>query len=1004
MNHDSIVLEGVTTHNLKSVDVALPKGKFIVAVGVSGSGKSSLIIDTLFEHSKSLYLGALSSRSLDLGDGDYQFDRIAGTQPPVALRQRDGGYSNPRSTVGTLTGIDGLYRLLFGAASHPVCPACFGDTGPDLLCPDCGIYTEPHSAQHFSPNRREGKCLHCDGVGEMVGFSLARIIPDSSKTLKEIWDGADPGTFAVPNCRKVFEAMADDTGIPLDRPFGKLTEEQRERVLHGSETVYSIKLNKVTNDFRFEGILGFLERAHKKASSAARRNAFANYLAAEVCPSCEGGRLRTESLKASVAGLTFPQFQRDELSTSTERLREALAGGKLPGQVRGLAEEIVKKSTNIDQVGLGHLQLRRPIVTLSSGELQRLLLAQHLASDLTGVMYVLDEPTAGLHDADTENVLASLRRLRDLGNTVIAIEHDETVITAADWVVELGPGAGSRGGEVVFEGPVAELLEKPDSPTAEALRSRPAGREGADLDAAAWLDVRSLTRNNVEDQAVRLPLRALTCVTGVSGAGKSSLVASLHDRLRAALKDAGTGGDIEGVGHLDDVIYVEKRPIGRSSRSTLATYIGIGDHIRDAFAGSADAVERGLGRAEFSANVAGGRCTACKGLGLAEVDMSLFRSEHVVCSECDGRRFQDHVLDVQLDGRNIHDVLSMTVEDALAWFDGLGNAKVVKVLTVLDEFGLGYLLLGSSTTTLSGGEAQRLNLAAELIKQRRSGTLFIFDEPTRGLHPADTRHLLALFERLVASGNTIVAIEHTLRVVAVADWVIDIGPGAGRAGGKVIHCGTPDELLKSEESTTATHLRRALEGRSAAEIPPTRPTTSRRPMSPLAGANDLLPTSLAIVTGCAGAAGNGAAAPRGLTIASLTAVSEDPGLIGFLVKAESSSWASIAPGLHFCVNILSDRQADIARVFARTRPDLRFDGLEWAATANGCPRIDGAFGFIDCQMAASYRMEDHLLILGRVHSAEIDHTLQPLRRNGQGRDGDYGWTLAGEAAEAGADT
>ncbi|MFD4633982.1 flavin reductase [Streptomyces sp. NPDC058284] len=1006
--NDSIVLEGVTTHNLKSVDVALPKGKFIVAVGVSGSGKSSLIIDTLFEHSKSLYLGALSSRSLDLGDGDYQFDRIAGTQPPVALRQRDGGYSNPRSTVGTLTGIDGLYRLLFGAASHPVCPACFGDTGPDLLCPDCGIYTEPHSAQHFSPNRREGKCLHCDGVGELVGFSLDRIIPDPSRTLKEIWDGADSGTFAVPNCRKVFEAMAQDTGIPLDRPFAGLTDEQRERVLHGSDTVYSIKLNKVTNDFRFEGILGFLERAYKNASSPARRNAFANYLAGEVCPACEGGRLRTESLKASVAGLTFPQFQRDELSTSTERLQEALLAGKLPGQVRGLAEEIVKKSTNIRQVGLGHLQLRRPIVTLSGGELQRLLLAQHLASDLTGVMYVLDEPTAGLHDADTENVLASLRRLRDLGNTVIAIEHDESVITAADWVVELGPGAGSRGGEVVFEGPVAELLKTPDSPTAKALRSRPAARESADLSDAQWLDVRALTRNNVEDQAVRLPLRGLTCVTGVSGAGKSSLIGSLHDRLKAGLKGAaagrGTGaagGDIDGIQHLDDVIYVEKRPIGRSSRSTLATYIGIGDHIRDAFAGSEDAVERGLGRAEFSANVVGGRCPACKGLGLAEVDMTLFRSEHVVCSECDGRRFQDHVLDVRLHGRNIHDVLSMTVEDALAWFDGLGATKVVKILTVLDEFGLGYLLLGSSTTTLSGGEAQRLNLAAELIKQRRSGTLFIFDEPTRGLHPADTRHLLALFERLVASGNTIVAIEHTLRVVAVADWVIDIGPGAGRAGGKVIHCGTPAELLGAEGSATATHLRRALKGRTA----PTssgQPTRSARTMSPLAGAKELLPTAVAIVTGCDGAAGNGAPAPRGLTVASLTTVSEDPGLIGFVVKAESSSWASIAPRLHFCVNILSDQQADIARVFARTRPDLRFDDVEWAATANGCPRIEGAFGFIDCRTAASYRMGDHLLILGTVHRAEADDTLKPLRRGGNGRDADYGWTLAGELAEAGA--
>ena len=1007
MSRDSVVLEGVTTHNLKAVNVSLPKGQFIVVAGVSGSGKSSLIIDTLFEHSKSLYLGALSSRSLDMGDGDYQFDRIAGTQPPVALRQRNGGYNNPRSTVGTLTGIDGLYRLLFGAASHPVCPACFGDTGPDLLCLRCGIYAEPHSAQHFSPNRREGKCLHCDGVGELIGFSLDRIIPDASKTLKEIWDGADSGTFAVPNCRKVFEAMAADIGLPLDRPFDKLTDEQRDRVLHGSDTVYTIKLSKVTNDFKFEGILGFLERAYKNASSPARRNAFSKYLASETCPACEGGRLRTESLKATVAGHTFPRFQRDELSTSTRRLQDALSAGKLPGQVRELAKEIIKQSINIEQVGLGHLQLRRPIVTLSGGELQRLLLAQHLASDLTGVMFVLDEPTAGLHDADTENIIASLRRLRDLGNTVIAIEHDESVITAADWVVELGPGAGSRGGEVVFAGPVAQLLEQPDSPTAKALLSQPAGRKAVGLGDAKWLDVRSLTANNVEDQSVRLPLEGLICVTGVSGAGKSSLVAVLHAKIESSLKTSGNDPDIEGVEHLDDVIYVEQRPLGRSSRSTLATYIGISDHIRDAFAGSEDAVERGLGRTDFSPNVSGGRCEACKGLGLAEVDMTLFRSEHVVCSECDGRRFQDHVLDVRLMDRNIHDVLSMTVEDALPWFGDLGNAKVVKALTVLSEFGLGYLLLGSSTTTLSGGEAQRLNLASELLKQRRSGTLFIFDEPTRGLHPADIRYLLALFERLISSGNTIVAIEHNLRVVAIADWVIDIGPGAGRAGGKVIHCGTPSELLESDESTTATHLRRAFDGPSAAVAPadvasPQRPGESDPTMSPLVWSSDLLSSTVAVVTGCDGDSKGDRVEPRGLTIASLTVVSDELGLVGFLVKASSSSWANIASQLRFSVNILSDEQLDVARVFARTRPDLRFDEVEWAIATNGCPRIDGAFGFIDCQLEASYQMGDHLLVLAKVHEAEVDETRQPLRRSGRGRDTDYGWTPARELTEASA--
>lgn len=375
-------------------------------------------------------------------------------------------------------------------------------------------------------------------------------------------------------------------------------------------------------------------------------------------------------------------------------MREGLASGDVPAQVRELATAIVKQSANIEDVGLGHLQLRRPVTTLSGGELQRLLLAQHLASDLTGVMYVLDEPTAGLHEADTGKILDSLRRLRDLGNTVIVIEHDESVIRAADWIVELGPGAGSRGGEIVFEGRFADLLKSGDSPTATAMASDGPARTRTDLTGASWLEISGITRNNVVDQTAKFPLGALTCVSGVSGAGKSSLVAGVHAAVSRALAHRSTGTDaetsgIEGAEALDDVIYVEQRPIGRSSRSTLVTYIGVSDHIRDAFAASPDAVERGLGRGEFSPNVAGGRCESCKGLGLAEIEMTLFKSEFIVCPECEGRRFQEHVLEVRLDGRNIHDVLSMTVEDALEWFDATNSAKVVQALGVLSEFGLG---------------------------------------------------------------------------------------------------------------------------------------------------------------------------------------------------------------------------------------------------------------------------------------------------------------------------
>lgn len=1006
---DSIVLEGVTTHNLKSVDVAFPKGRLVVAAGVSGSGKSSLVIDTLFEHSKSLYLGALSSKTLDMGDGDYHFDRISGTQPPVALRQRDGGFSNPRSTVGTLSGLDGLYRLLFGAGARPVCPVCLGPTAADLRCPECGVLAEPHSARHFSPNRKEGKCLRCDGVGELVGFSLDRIIPDPTRTLREIWDGADPGTFAIPNVRKAFETMAADLGIDLDTPWADLDDAQVDRVLHGSDKRYTIKVRKVTNDIRFEGILDFLERAYRGASSAARRNSFTGYLAKETCPGCEGGRLRPESLRAAVAGHTFHDFQSDELSRSVDRLRAALASGQLPPQVRELASAIVKQSVNIVDVGLGHLPLRRPVVTLSGGELQRLLLAQHLASDLTGVMYVLDEPTAGLHESDSDRIVASLRRLRDLGNTVIVIEHDESVIRAADWVVELGPGAGSRGGEVVFEGPVAALLDAEGSPTAAALLAPPPARRAAPPADAGLLRVSGITRNNVRDATVEIPLTALTCVSGVSGAGKSSLVAAVHEAVTRAVAKSpdgtgktgstgstdGTGITVEGAGALKDVLYVDQRAIGRSSRSTLATYIGVADHLRDAFAACPEAVERGLSRKEFSPNVAGGRCEACKGLGLAEIEMTLFRSESVICPECDGRRFQDHVLDVRLDGLTIHDVLSLSVGDALDWFTERGGTKIAAALSVLAEFGLGYLRLGSATTTLSGGEAQRLTLAVELLKQRRSGTLFIFDEPTRGLHPADIGHLMALFDRLVSTGNTILVIEHNLRVVALADRVIDIGPGAGRDGGRVLHCGPPGELAEHPEGETGRHLRTLLAGTR-----PPRP--SGGPAHRLADIGELLPRAVTVVTGSAPGSGE-EATPYGLTIGSLTVVSRELALVAFVVQEESTSWSAIAAARRFCVNVLGDDQAPVAKAFARGRPDGRFDTVPWERSAHGSPRLTGTYGAVDCALEATYRLGDHQFVLAKVVHVDLASVdgRRPLERTGpDGTAADaYGWRWRDSDAE-----
>lgn len=821
MSSQHIVLDGVSTHNLKAVTVAIPKGKIVAVVGVSGSGKSSLIIDTLFEYSKSLYLGALSSRSFDMGDGDYQVERVTGAQPPVALKQSTSRVANPRSTIGTLTGLDGLFRLLYGRGSRPVCPACSKPTGPDLFCEECGCFAEPHTPKHFSPHRKEGKCLECDGVGELISFSVDSIVPDASKSLTWIWDNAEPGTFAIPNVRKAFEAMCSDEGIDLGAPWSALNERQLDLVLRGSERAYTIKVRKVTNDVRFEGILGYLDRSYRQTSSPARRQAFARYLGEQACPVCGGGRLRPESLRASIAGHSFRDFQDAPISAVIGKLDLMIGQQRLPEQVTDLGTAIVSQCRNIQDVGLGHLALGRPIVTLSGGELQRLLLAQHLASDLAGVIYILDEPTTGLHEHDTASLLDSLRRLRDLGNTVIVIEHDETVIRAADWILELGPGAGSRGGEIVFEGTVAAMLGDDRSPTAAALAAAPEPR-GKRARPAGWVRLRGIDRNNVRAASVTLPVGALTCVTGVSGAGKSSLVEGVHEELSRALaarRAERTGAAaVDGLDHLDEVMYVEQRPMGRSSRSTIVTYIGISDNIRDSFAATASARELGLDRAAFSPNVAGGRCETCKGLGLIEVDMSIFTSEYVQCGDCDGKKFLDHVLAVTLAGKNIHEVLSMTVEEGLDWFGADADPAIREALVTLNEFGLGYLQLGCSTTVLSGGEAQRLNLAAELVRQKAGRTLFIFDEPTRGLHRADIQYLLALFERLLRTGNTILVIEHNLEIVAWADWVIDMGPAAGDEGGRIVYAGTVDGLAEEPAGYTGRYVKEHLARRRSESV------------------------------------------------------------------------------------------------------------------------------------------------------------------------------------------
>lgn len=814
MLSEHIHLEGVSTHNLKNLSVRIPKGKLVLVTGVSGSGKSSLIIDTLFNYSKNLYLGALSSRSFDMGEGDFQVERITGTQPPVALKQSVDRWANPRSTIGTLSGLDGLSRLLFARGARPVCPACSGAVDRQLRCGACGCIAEPLQPQHFSPNRKEGKCLKCNGLGRLASFSVDRIIPDPSRSLAWIWDNAEPGTFSFPSLRTAFECMCADEGIPLDMPYAKLNAAQRDLVLRGSPKAYRIKVRKVTNDVVFEGILGYLERQQRATTSAARRQALERYIGEERCSACNGGRLRKESLAVTLGDLRFDELERLAISELVVRLRDLNKRGCLPAQVQDVAGAMMNQCKNVEDVGLGYLSLDRVAGTLSGGELQRLLLAQHVASDLTGVMYILDEPTIGLHELDTVKLLATLRRLRDLGNTVIVIEHDETLIQAADWLIEIGPGAGSRGGELVFEGSFDAMMKCAGSTTAAFMRNRSRLLTFTPR-LEKWLTMSNLARNNLKVNEVAFPLNALSCVTGVSGSGKSSLVGCLHDEaLRVfALPPAKrkAGASIRGLGDLDEVIYVEQKPIGRSSRSLIVTYLDISDRIRDLFAALPEAAKRKLDRAQFSTNVPGGRCEACKGQGWVEVDMSIFQSEYVRCEECDGKRFQDAVLEVRLNGKSIHDVLSMTVEEGLAFFAPEQDPLVVQALAYLRDFGLGYLVLGCSTVALSGGEAQRLNLAAELLRQKRKNTLFLFDEPTRGLHFSDIRHLMSLFNQLLVAGHTVIAIEHNLDVIAGAHHVVDLGPDGGDRGGRVVFSGPVEGLIKSAHSHTGRYLKEHLQ-------------------------------------------------------------------------------------------------------------------------------------------------------------------------------------------------
>ncbi len=934
-----IRIRGARTHNLKNVDLDIPRGQLVVITGLSGSGKSSLAFDTLYAEGQRRYVESLSAYArqfLQLMEKP-DVDLIEGLSPAIAIEQKATSH-NPRSTVGTVTEIHDYLRLLFARVGTPYCPehgqplesqtvsqmvdhvlalpeetklmilaplivgrkgenhdlfdelraqgfvrvridsevfelddlpkleknrkhtievvidrlkvradlqqrlaesfetalrhadgraiAVEMDSGQEhwfsakFACPVCSYSLPELEPRLFSFNNPHGACPKCDGLGNMTFFDPKRIVahPDLSLASGAIkgWDRRNQFYF------QMLTSLAEHYGFDVNLPWNALPAEAQQAILHGSghEQIAFVYLNergqKVERLHAFEGIVNNLERRYKETDSQAVREELAKYQNNQPCPHCGGARLRKEALHVRVGGENLHRISQMSLrdcATFFEQLQ-------LEGAKAQIAEKIVKEIGErlgfLVNVGLAYLSLERSADTLSGGEAQRIRLASQIGSGLTGVMYVLDEPSIGLHQRDNDRLLSTLMRLRDLDNSVIVVEHDEEAIRAADYLVDMGPGAGEHGGKVLAAGRPEDIMACPDSITGQFLPGTrkietPAARIAPDPD--KWLRLNGATGNNLKSVDLELPVGLLVCVTGVSGSGKSTLINdTLHAlaarELNGANAEPAPYKSIEGLDHFDKVINVDQSPIGRTPRSNPATYTGLFTPIRELFSGVPMARERGYGPGRFSFNVKGGRCEACQGDGMLKVEMHFLPDIYVPCDVCHGTRYNRETLEVTWKGKNITEVLEMTVENALEFFSAVPG--IARKLQTLMDVGLGYVRLGQSATTLSGGEAQRVKLALELSKRDTGKTLYILDEPTTGLHFHDIDLLLSVIRRLREHGNTVVVIEHNLDVIKTADWVIDLGPEGGAGGGQIIATGTPEQIAANPANHTGHYLIRAL--------------------------------------------------------------------------------------------------------------------------------------------------------------------------------------------------